>query len=111
MSEDFFLTTDRPPGQGYPSPMAMAKQPNGKGKDEKKSKAKQPEQSARLNPEIDLRPAALNSGKGIKMVRGGSVCDTADPGAHLVRGTRQVAVCRPTPGPDTRSRWRIPGRY
>lgn len=45
----------------------------------------------------------------IKYVRGGAICDPKEKGAKLIRGTGNPAVCRPTPGPDPRPRYRAAG--
>ena len=47
----------------------------------------------------------------IKQVRGGSICKPGEGGAHLIRGTRQPAICRTTPGIDPRPRWRVAGKH
>lgn len=39
-------------------------------------------------------------------VRGGSVCDPNEKGAHIVKGSLHPAVCMPTVGPDVRPRWK-----
>lgn len=52
--------------------------------------------------------------KKVKVVRGGGICGKADmaPGHDpaMVRGSNQVAQCRPTPGRDPRPRWRVAGK-
>lgn len=48
--------------------------------------------------------------KGVSFVRGGSICDISDRRARIIRGRdRHPAVCRTTPGPDPRPRWRAAG--
>jgi hypothetical protein len=47
--------------------------------------------------------------KGIKEVRGGSICSPGDRAAHLIRGSHSAAVCRTTAGLDPRPRWRTAG--
>jgi hypothetical protein len=79
--------------------------------------------SRELRPSSKARyktiPDAQNPAEAIKMVRGGAICSTDDPAAHIIRGSNQAAVCRPTlggnqtPGAqsvDTRPRWRVAGR-
>lgn len=61
------------------------------------------------------RPSRKNraddeAGLAIRYVRGGSICDPGEKGARLIRGTGAPAVCRTTPGPDPRPRWRVAGR-
>jgi hypothetical protein len=46
----------------------------------------------------------------LNFVRGGSVCSQGEKGGHVVKGTQQAAVCMPTVGSDTRSRWRVAGK-
>jgi hypothetical protein len=46
----------------------------------------------------------------LNFVRGGAVCQSGQKGGHLLRGTNQAAVCMPTIGMDTRSRWRAAGK-
>jgi hypothetical protein len=46
----------------------------------------------------------------LNFVRGGSVCTSGGTGGHLVKGSNKAAVCMPTVGSDTRSRWREAGR-
>jgi len=46
----------------------------------------------------------------LNMVRGGSICDPKEKGAHLVKGSGQAAMCMPTPGADQRPRWRQAGK-
>lgn len=48
--------------------------------------------------------------KAVKYVRGGAICDPKEKGAKLIRGSGSPAVCRPTPGPDPRPRYRAAGR-
>ena len=48
--------------------------------------------------------------EAIRYVRGGSICDPDEKGAHLIRGSGSPASCRATPGKDTRPRWRVAGR-
>jgi hypothetical protein len=47
----------------------------------------------------------------LEMVRGGSVCsqDQLAGAAHLLQGSGGAAVCMPTLGRDSRSRWRKAG--
>ena len=48
--------------------------------------------------------------KGIVFVRGGAICDITDRSAKIIRGRdRHPAVCRTTPGPDPRPRYRAAG--
>lgn len=47
--------------------------------------------------------------KGIQYVRGGAICSTGDKSAHLIQGSGQAAICKPTLGKDTRPRWRRAG--
>jgi hypothetical protein len=42
----------------------------------------------------------------LNIVRGGSVCQKGDPGAHIVAGSNHPAVCMPTVGADPRPRWK-----
>jgi hypothetical protein len=46
----------------------------------------------------------------LNFVRGGAVCQSGEKGGHLLKGTNQAAVCMPTVGSDTRSRWRAAGK-
>jgi hypothetical protein len=48
--------------------------------------------------------------EAIKYVRGGSICNPDEKGAHLIRGSGSPASCRATPGGDPRPRWRVAGR-
>ena len=48
--------------------------------------------------------------KAIRYVRGGSICNPDEEGAHLIRGSGSPANCRTTPGGDPRPRWRVAGR-
>lgn len=45
----------------------------------------------------------------LNIVRGGAVCDPGEKGGHVMRGSLHAAVCLPTPGPDTRPRYREAG--
>ena len=64
------------------------------------------------------KPAAEESkmmgAKKVRIVRGGGICGKGDmaPGHDpaMVRGSMQIAQCRPTPGPDPRPRWRVAGK-
>lgn len=42
----------------------------------------------------------------LNIVRGGSVCQQGEKGAHIVAGSNHAAVCMPTVGVDTRPRWK-----
>lgn len=45
----------------------------------------------------------------LNLVRGGTVCHVeGQTGAHVLKGSWTPAVCTPTAGTDTRSRWRNP---
>ena len=44
----------------------------------------------------------------LNVVRGGAVCSAGGEGAHVLQGSYTPAVCVPTVGKDTRSRWRDP---
>ena len=46
----------------------------------------------------------------LKQVRGGSVCDSNDPGGHLIKGSGHAAVCMPTMSQDPRPRYREAGK-
>ena len=56
------------------------------------------------------KPTPPEEKEGIQLVRGGGICSPGDKSAHLIRGTMQPAICRATPGLDTRARWRVAGR-
>ena len=79
--------------------------------------------SRELRPSSKARyktiPDAQNPAEAVKVVRGGSICSTDDPGAHIIGGSGQAAACRATVGGnqsvgvhilDTRPRWRVAGR-
>ena len=53
---------------------------------------------------------SAESEQAIRYVRGGSICDPDEKGAHLIRGSGSPASCRTTPGKDPRPRWRVAGR-
>jgi len=46
----------------------------------------------------------------LNIVRGGAVCDPGQKGGHILKGSGQPAVCMPTVGTDTRSRYREAGK-
>lgn len=58
----------------------------------------------------DKAKPSKESTEAIRYVRGGSICDPDEKGAHLIRGSGSPATCRATPGKDTRPRWRVAGR-
>lgn len=45
----------------------------------------------------------------LNIVRGGAVCDPMQKGGHVMQGSLHAAVCLPTPGVDTRPRYREAG--
>ena len=46
----------------------------------------------------------------LNMVRGGGICNAEEKGGHLIKGSGQAAICMPTPGLDSRPRWRQAGK-
>jgi len=47
----------------------------------------------------------------LNVVRGGAVCDPAQKGGHVMKGSMHAAVCLPTAGPDPRPRYREAGKH
>lgn len=70
--------------------------------DQKKPAKKASGKTASKKKTDDKKPA-------LEYVRGGAICDPKDKGAKLIRGSGNPAVCRPTPGPDPRPRYRAAG--
>ena len=45
----------------------------------------------------------------LNMVRGGTVCQPGEKGAHLIKGSGKAAICMSNPGFDERPRWGAAG--
>lgn len=73
--------------------------------DKKKSPAKK---TAAKKPVVKKKKADEKT-PALEYVRGGAICDPKSKGAKLIRGSGAPAVCRPTPGPDPRPRYRVAG--
>lgn len=63
----------------------------------------------KTSPKKPVAKKKAEEDKGLKYVRGGAICDPKAKGAKLIRGSGNPAVCRTTPGPDPRPRYRSAG--